>query len=239
MDNLLTGLEKQFRVTDHLLSVHFMHSVSGSDMRVHHAVIYGGVLLLRGHFLPGRAVLGFYFLPLLHYLVCHGVYGGKVLEFLLLHPVGVEARHSSGGHLWLLPAVVLWGNRKLVQGGDISPMCVLMAPPTGGLLILQLHNKNKKTKNNVKVGPLKIVQCKGWAFIVHFSKLRDTFQTIWCGWQCIIYYNMTNLGCKCQLFLYWSETKIFQMYPTPCSVFKKVFPSVICIRGNTSVLLLF
>lgn len=98
MDCLLTRLEEQFGVTDHLLSVHFMHSISGSDMRVHQAVINGVVLLLRGHFLPGRAVVGFDFLPLLHDLLGHRVDGGKVLERLLLHPMGVVPRHGSGGH---------------------------------------------------------------------------------------------------------------------------------------------
>ena len=99
MNNLLSRLNEQFRVTDHFIAFNSVHSVSGSDVGVHHPVVDGAVLLFGRHFLPGRAVLGFDFLPLLHYLLRHGVDGGEVFELLFLHPVSVEPRHGRGGHL--------------------------------------------------------------------------------------------------------------------------------------------
>ncbi len=99
MNYLLTRLNEQFRVTEHFFTVNSVHSVSGSDMGIHHPVVDGAVLLLRRHLLPRRAVLGFDFLPLLHDFLRHGVDGGEVFELLFLHPVGVEPRHGRGGHL--------------------------------------------------------------------------------------------------------------------------------------------
>ncbi|CAG5928454.1 unnamed protein product [Menidia menidia] len=113
VDYLLTRLDEQFRVADHLVPVHPVHGVSGSDVGVHHPVVDGRVLFLGRHFLPRRAVLGLDFLPLLHDLFGHGVDGGEVLELLILHSVGVEPRHGSGGHLSLVPAVVVVRKRKL------------------------------------------------------------------------------------------------------------------------------
>lgn len=99
MNYFLARLNEQFGVTDHFFPLHSVHSISRSDVGIHHPVVDGVVLLLRRHFVPGRAVSGFDSLPLLHYFLCHGVDGGEVLQFLLLHPVGVEPCHCRRGHL--------------------------------------------------------------------------------------------------------------------------------------------
>lgn len=121
MNYFLPRLNEQFGVTDHFLAVNSVHGVSGTDVRIHHPVVDGAVLLLRRHLVPGRAMFSFDPLPLLHYLLCHGVDGGKVLKLLLFHTVAVEARHGRGGHLWLQsPAVVIVGWEEEAAGGASS-----------------------------------------------------------------------------------------------------------------------
>lgn len=124
VDHFLPRLNEQFGVTDHFLAVNFMHSVSGTDVRIHHPVVDGAVLLLRRHLVPGRAVLGPDPLPLLHDLLRHGVDGGEVIKLLLFHTVAVEARHGRGGHLWFPTTgllLLLVGKTRKLRGRWAEP----------------------------------------------------------------------------------------------------------------------
>lgn len=87
MYDFLSRFDLQFGVTDYIFPVNSVHSISGSDMRIHDSAVDGVFLLLRRHFIPGRTVSGFDSLALLHYFPRHRVYGGEVFEFDLLHPL--------------------------------------------------------------------------------------------------------------------------------------------------------
>lgn len=138
MNYFLARLNEQFRVADHFLPVNFVHSVSGSDMWIHHPVVDGVVLLLRRHLIPRRAVPGFDSLPLMHYLLRHRIEGREIFKLHFLHPLSADPRHGCGGHLRLLPAVlvvVVKGGSVLVVGGDTEDIdqseCVLTPPSCG------------------------------------------------------------------------------------------------------------
>lgn len=137
MNYFLARLDEQFRVADHFFPVNSVHSVSGSNMRIHHPVVDGVVLLLRRHFIPRRAVPGFDSLPLLHYLLRHRTEGREIFKLHLLHPLSADPRHGCcGGHLRLLPAVlvVVVERRKCVGSGrEHWPIGVhVIMPPSCG-----------------------------------------------------------------------------------------------------------